>query len=145
MLPGLQRLSPPGDRRVRLAPELRVALLAHASASPSLEVCGLIGGSAAGAGHYYPVANRAAEPSTSFLLDPRGQIRAMRAMRERGETLWGIFHSHPAGPPEPSPRDLAEAAYPHRYFLIAGLLPAPRLGVWFHDGRRFTPLELVTD
>lgn len=145
MLPGLQRLSPPADGVVRLAPDLRVALLAHACASPSLEVCGLIGGTGAGATRYYPVANRAGDPATAFLLDARGQIDAMRTMRARGEMLWGIFHSHPAGAPEPSPRDLAEAGYPHRYYVIAAPAPAPRLGVWFFDGRRFAALRLAPD
>jgi [CysO sulfur-carrier protein]-S-L-cysteine hydrolase len=33
----------------------------------------------------------------------------------------GIFHSHPAGPPVPSPTDIAEAAYPDSLYVVISL------------------------
>jgi proteasome lid subunit RPN8/RPN11 len=37
----------------------------------------------------------------------------------------GIFHSHPAGPPVPSPTDIAEAAYPDSIYVVISLQIRP--------------------
>jgi proteasome lid subunit RPN8/RPN11 len=37
----------------------------------------------------------------------------------------GIFHSHPAGPPVPSPTDIAEAAYPDSVYVVISLQTLP--------------------
>jgi proteasome lid subunit RPN8/RPN11 len=42
-------------------------------------------------------------------------------MRERGEELFAIFHSHPQAPAEPSATDLELAAYPDALYLIVSL------------------------
>ena len=108
------------DERLTLPRELINRLLTAAQAEPEREVCGLVG-ERDGRYRYYPVTNVAGEPGRLFQMDPRGQIDAMRAMRERGETLFAIFHSHPHGPARPSATDLTEAAYPEALYLIASL------------------------
>ena len=37
----------------------------------------------------------------------------------------GIFHSHPAGPPVPSPTDIAQAMYPESVYVIIALNQSP--------------------
>ena len=37
----------------------------------------------------------------------------------------GIFHSHPAGPPGPSPTDIAQAAYPDSIYVVISLQNTP--------------------
>ncbi len=96
-------------------------LLAHAQSRPEEEVCGLIGAHADQPERLYPVANVARTPGRLFQLDPQGQIDAMRAMREAGQTLFAIYHSHPHAPARPSPTDLTEAAYPEALYLIISL------------------------
>ncbi|MCX7675779.1 MAG: M67 family metallopeptidase [Alteraurantiacibacter sp.] len=96
-------------------------LLHLAQSSPEAEVCGLIGALADEPVSCYPVANVASDPARRFRLDPAGQIAAMRQMRERGERLYAIFHSHPSAPAEPSPLDRAEASYPDTLYLIISL------------------------
>lgn len=96
-------------------------MLHHAQLSPSNEVCGLIGARAGVASQCYPVANVAGEPGHLFQMDPRAQIDAMRVMRERGESLFAIYHSHPDSPPAPSETDLREAGYPDALYLIISL------------------------
>jgi proteasome lid subunit RPN8/RPN11 len=96
-------------------------ILHHAQACPELEVCGLIGAKDGAARACYPVANAAATPHVRFQLDPAGQIEAMRQIRDNGESLFAIFHSHPAAPAEPSAADLAEAAYPEALYLVVSL------------------------
>ncbi len=96
-------------------------LLAQAQSQPEQEICGLIGGDGRHPPHCYPVANVAAEPSHRYRLDPAQQIDAMRQMRERGERLLAIYHSHPHGPARPSATDLREAQYPEAVYLIISL------------------------
>lgn len=96
-------------------------MLRHAQSSPTNEVCGLIGACAGLPSRCYQVANVAGEPTRLFQMDPRGQIEALRLMRERGEQLFAIYHSHPHSPPTPSATDLQEAGYPEVLYLIISL------------------------
>jgi proteasome lid subunit RPN8/RPN11 len=96
-------------------------LLHYAQSSAETEICGLIGGRDGQAVSCYPVKNVATEPQRRYLLDPEEHIGALRAMRERGEHLFAIFHSHPAAPAMPSVTDLEQAAYPDALYLIISL------------------------
>lgn len=96
-------------------------LLFEAQKQPDVEVCGLVGAVDGQPTGLYPVANISETPESSFQMEPQAQIRAMEAMREHGETLLAIYHSHPATPPEPSARDLDEIGYPDALMLIISL------------------------
>ncbi len=96
-------------------------LLHLAQLAPDHEVCGLLGGQHGLPTSCYPVDNAAANPAQQFLLDAEGQIAAMKTMRERGEELFAIYHSHPNAPATPSARDLQQAAYPDALYLIVSL------------------------
>lgn len=96
-------------------------IMHHAQTAPEDEVCGLIGAQASGATRIYPVANVADDTHHLFAMDPKGQIDAMRTMREAGETLFAIYHSHPHAPAAPSAIDLQQAAYPEALYLIISL------------------------
>jgi proteasome lid subunit RPN8/RPN11 len=96
-------------------------ILHHAQSTPDLEVCGLIGGREGTPASCHPVANAATAPQVRFQLDAKGQIEAMRQIRDSGEELFAIFHSHPSAPAEPSPADLAEAAHPDALYLVVSL------------------------
>lgn len=135
----------PALTRLILPPALHAALIAHAVASPTLEVCGLLGGRGETATSLYPLANVAEAPATTFFIDPRAQIGALQTMRARDEDLLGIFHSHPASPAQPSPRDLELAAYPGVAYLIVSLAgpQAPVVGGFVFDGTGFAPLPVV--
>ncbi len=96
-------------------------ILTHAQHQPESEVCGLIGARAGQPTRGYRVANVAAEPDHLFAMDPKGQIDAMREMREADEELFAIYHSHPHSPARPSAEDLAQASYPEALTLIVSL------------------------
>jgi len=85
------------------------------------EACGLLGGRDGVARTHYPVANIAPCPAECFEMDPQGQLEAFQAMRERGEELIAIYHSHPSTGAAPSQADLRSAHYPEAYYLIVGL------------------------
>jgi proteasome lid subunit RPN8/RPN11 len=128
---------------LRLPRALAEQLLAEAAARPGIEVCGLLGGSNGQVTSVYPVDNIASNQACAFLLEPQGQIQAMRSMRERGEELVGIYHSHPHGPAAPSAEDLRLATYPDVYYLIISLAgQSPRLHGFFYDGVSFSPIEV---
>lgn len=96
-------------------------ILTQAQQSPDNEVCGLIGGRDHSAQHYYPIDNNATDKSRRFQMNPKEQINAMRQMREYGEELVAIYHSHPHAPALPSVTDLNEAEYPDAAYLIVSL------------------------
>ncbi len=106
---------------VKLPRTLINGMLGHAQRSPEAEVCGLVASTPSGGFRVYPVANVATEADHLFQMDPVAQIDAMRHMREAGEELFAIYHSHPHAPAEPSQKDLAEAAYPEALYLIISL------------------------
>ena len=96
-------------------------LLHVAQISPELEICGLIGRKIGLPSSCYPVNNSAEHPRQRFQLDAAGQIAAMAKMRDRGEELFAIYHSHPSAPATPSITDLEQAAYPDALYLIISL------------------------
>jgi proteasome lid subunit RPN8/RPN11 len=54
-------------------------------------------------------------------MDEKQQINAFATMRDRNETLFAIYHSHPTSPATPSTTDIALAAYPNALYLIISL------------------------
>ena len=106
---------------IQLSRKLTNQLLHLAQLSPDTEICGLVSSQNGMPCHCYPVANVADQPAQRFLLDAAGQIAALKAMRERGEELFAIYHSHPTAPAIPSSTDLELAAYPDALYLIISL------------------------
>ncbi len=118
------------------------AVLTHARSEPQREVCGLLAAVGERIAAHYRIPNVAAEPRGRFDMEPGALIGALREMREHGQTLWAIYHSHPEGPPRPSPRDLAEAAYPEALYLIVVLRPHPAVRAWRLQRDAFAEVEL---
>lgn len=106
---------------VRIPRPIVNRLLHHAQSSPDNEVCGLIGSKNGVPSSCYPIGNIASSPRRLFAMNPKEQIAAMRDMRERGEDIFAIYHSHPAAPAFPSAIDLAQANYPETLYLIISL------------------------
>ena len=111
-------MSPPD---IQIPRRLTNQLLHLAQLSPDLEVCGLVSSQNGVPSHCYPVANVAEHPQQRFLLDAGQQISVMAKMREQGEDLFAIYHSHPTAPAEPSTHDLELATYPEALYLIISL------------------------
>ncbi len=107
---------------ILLPRKLTNQLLHLAQLSPEAEVCGLIGADQQGMPvSCYPVKNTASTPANRFSLEPSQQIAAIKQMRNKQETLYAIYHSHPHTPAQPSPTDIAEASYPEALHLIISL------------------------
>ncbi len=132
---------------IKLPVGLYRRLVAEATAVPLEEVCGLLAGSERDCSAVYPVVNISPTPECSYYMDPRGQIDAMAAMRRSGETMIGIYHSHPTTPAVPSARDLAEAAYPGLAYLIISLRYAarPEVAAFAFERGGFEPIRLALE
>jgi proteasome lid subunit RPN8/RPN11 len=92
-------------------------MLRHVQTCMPMEACGLLGGQSGKVERVIPVENIAQE-LTRFRMDPHGQIEAMLSLDANGETLIGIYHSHPTGPSSMSRTDVDEAAYPEAVHLV---------------------------
>lgn len=119
------------------------AIFQQARSSPDVEVCGLIAGKNGQPLRVIPIRNASDQPQRLFAMDPAAQIDAQRSMREQGEELFGIYHSHPNSPAEPSGTDIREAAYPEALYLIVSLqTEEPVLRAYRVRDGRATPVRL---
>lgn len=109
--------------KIRLEKARLEEIIAHAREASPHECCGLIGGSDDGTAQtIYRTRNVAAEPLVAYEAGPEDLFAAQRAMRERGEQLLAIYHSHPrSSNPEPSRSDVRLAYYPSAVYFIVGL------------------------
>jgi proteasome lid subunit RPN8/RPN11 len=98
-------------------------IVAHAREAAPHECCGLIGGTSGGTAQtIYRTRNVAADPLVTYEAAPEDLFAAQRAMRECGEQLLAIYHSHPrSSDPEPSATDVRLAYYPSAVYFIVGL------------------------
>jgi desampylase len=93
------------------------ALLDQAASDPKREVCGLmLGGDIVT--RVQPTRNLAANPNTTFEIDPQALFAAIRNDRAGREPLAGYYHSHPGGVAEPSERDTHQARGDSRIWAI---------------------------
>lgn len=106
---------------VVLPRSVRRTMVEHARRERPLECCGLLVGKDARVDEAIPMRNVANSP-TRFRLDDREHIDLRRVVRQRvpPQAIIGVYHSHPAGPPTPSPLDVAEAYYPEWIYVIVG-------------------------
>lgn len=108
---------------IQLRPEHVAAMIAHARETAPQECCGLIGGiSETHAVSLYRLRNVNSHPESAYEAAPEDLFAAQREMRERGEGLLAIYHSHPrSSDPIPSETDIRQAYYPSAKYLIIGL------------------------
>ncbi len=94
--------------RLRIPRPILEVLLDHARTERPYECCGLLAGTVAdGWGDVrtrYPLVNEL-RSRTEFLSEPRSLFDAMKAMRQNGEEILAVYHSHPSSAPIPSLRD----------------------------------------
>src|SRR5215467_9628967 len=100
------------------------AIISHARETFPAECCGPIGsvGGSSGSTSIYRLRNVGSDPERAYEAAPEELFTAQRQMRERGEDLLAIYHSHPrSNNPTPSETDVRLAYYPAATYLIIGL------------------------
>jgi proteasome lid subunit RPN8/RPN11 len=66
----------------------------------------------------------------------------MRRIRETGQSLLGIYHSHPRTPAYPSPADVEMAFYPEAAYFIISLEPSVDLRAFRIDRERIETVDI---
>lgn len=113
-------------------------LLAEARNALPREACGLILGNGVQIEEVRVCRNVHPQPETHFEIDPQALIEAHRAARAGGPQVLGYYHSHPAGPPEPSSTDRAHATGDGKVWAIVG---EGRVGWWRDTPEGFEALS----
>jgi proteasome lid subunit RPN8/RPN11 len=96
-------------------------MIAQARADAPLETCGLLAGREGRVTRVLPVPN-ILRSRVAYRMDGQEFLDAMAACDF--EPL-AIYHSHPQGPPVPSPTDVAESYYPDSIYVIISLAQEP--------------------
>jgi proteasome lid subunit RPN8/RPN11 len=102
---------------IRIRREHWDEMLAHVSQLVPEEACGIAAGRDGITTHVYLVENALHSP-VRFRMDAQQQVDAILEIEDQGQDLLAIFHSHPAGPPVPSPTDVESATFPEAVNLI---------------------------
>lgn len=103
------------------------------------EACGVLLGDPAGRPALVrtiaTVRNASPAPRARYEIAPVDLLDWLR--RDTGDPVLGFYHSHPAGPPTPSNRDL-ERALPGWWYVIVGVQRdgSPGIGAWRDGGAR---------
>jgi proteasome lid subunit RPN8/RPN11 len=111
-------------RRLTVAPEVLGSLVAHARHESPRECCGFLVGTGDRVAFAVGTVN-VASGRTRYRIADAAHIELRRTLRrfQPPIEIVGVYHSHPAGAPRPSPRDIAEAFYPTWVHVIVGLRP----------------------
>lgn len=120
-------------------------LESHARRELPNECCGMLGGRSSRIEVQYPLRNLSTSPLTKYFASPEDLFRAMRQMRESGQELLAIYHSHPRGRPYPSPTDIKLAFYPGVVHIIVGFTPKMEMCGYTIRERMPEPAEIVIE
>ena len=107
-----------GRTGVEVSAQALETMRVAARAAHPREACGLLLGEGTRITEARVTANVHPSPETHFEIDPQALVDAHRAARSGGQQVLGSFHSHPAGPPEPSATDRSCAAGDGRVWAI---------------------------
>jgi len=89
-----------------------------------LEACGILAGKTTAdealVQQVYLMKNIKESPE-EYLMEPEEQFSVFKDIREKGQEMIAIFHSHPYSPARPSRKDIKMAYYPETVYAIVSL------------------------
>jgi len=131
---------------MRIQNEALASVMEHAARDAKQECCGLLAGRDDVITQVFAAANAAPDAARNYEIAPEELFRLMREIRAAGLTLMGIYHSHPNGRSEPSPRDIERAYYPEvAYFIISPQGNSARVRAFSIRDGRVNELPIVTE
>lgn len=119
------------------------AIVRHAKRGKPYEICGVLAGTRGDDGDdrvsaTEPVENVSDTPETNYHMEPEDQLQAIDGVEDAGHDVVGFYHSHPAGPEQPSSTDEDRATWPDHVYAIVSLGPTePFVGAWRWTGDAF--------
>jgi proteasome lid subunit RPN8/RPN11 len=90
----------------------------------------------------HPLRNEADKPETRYFATPEDLFAATRRIRESGQSLLGVYHSHPRSPAYPSASDVEMAFYPEAFYFIISLEPRLELRAFKIEGAKIEDVEI---
>jgi [CysO sulfur-carrier protein]-S-L-cysteine hydrolase len=130
---------------VRIRREALETVIGQAERDPRQECCGLLAGCDGVITNAFTARNAAPDTAKNYEIAPKELFQLMREIRAAGMMLLGIYHSHPNGDNEPSPRDIDGAYYPDvAYFIVSPRAALPARAFSIREGR-VTELKIVAE
>ncbi|WP_419192613.1 M67 family metallopeptidase [Kolteria novifilia] len=112
------------------------SMIEHAKREVPRECCGLLGGTRRLVCSIYPLVNEA-EDDRRYLA-AHGLFAPMKQIREKGEQLLGIYHSHPSTEAIPSRVDMARNNYRRvPQFIVSLASPEPVVRAYLVGEEKF--------
>jgi [CysO sulfur-carrier protein]-S-L-cysteine hydrolase len=132
-----------GDRHIRITDLVRREIELHALEARPAECCGLLSGIDSLITTLHRLRNTADRPETRYFASPEDLFAAMRRIREAGEVLLGIYHSHPRTRAYPSAADAEMAFYPEAFYFIMSLEPQSDLRAFRIEGSVIEDIDIA--
>jgi proteasome lid subunit RPN8/RPN11 len=130
-------------RTVRVSEAVWLAIEDHAIRSRPSECCGLLSGKNGSITNIHPLHNDADKPETRYFATPEELFAAMKRIREAGQALLGVYHSHPRTQAYPSASDVEMAFYPEAFYFIISLEPQVELRAFKIEDSRIENVQIV--
>lgn len=105
---------------LRISGDVIRAMFTHALEERPNEACGYLGEQDGVVVSVYRMKNTD-ESGEHFSLDPQEQFAVVRKIREKGQKLAAVYHSHPETPARPSEEDIRLAFDPNIAYVIISL------------------------
>ncbi|MDI3270142.1 MAG: M67 family metallopeptidase [Bacillota bacterium] len=124
---------------------LQEALIRHGEREAPREACGLLGGQKEGAfwkAEIYQESANLVAGAGAYQMDPLAVLALSRRLEKEGRAWLGIVHSHPQGPPLPSPKDREEAYYPEVLYVIVGFWPKIEIRAYFVQDKAWRSIPI---
>lgn len=119
---------------IEIPKSVLAAMEQHALEAHPNEACGILSGTDFRTCRIHRMTNTDPSP-VSYFMDPGEQFSLFKEIREEGERMLCIYHSHPVSEAYPSSKDIKLAFYPDVLYIIVSLLPDPPVS------RGFTIIE----
>jgi proteasome lid subunit RPN8/RPN11 len=131
------------DRLIRITDLVKAEIERHALEARPAECCGLLSGRDGLVTTLHRLRNTADRPETRYFASPEDLFAAMRRIREAGEVLLGVYHSHPRTRAYPSAADAEMAFYPEAFYFIMSLEPQTDLRAFRIEGSTIEDIEIA--
>nr|WP_258567761.1 M67 family metallopeptidase [Paenactinomyces guangxiensis] len=117
-----------------------VQMVNHCLREFPYEACGLLSGKNCKSYTVWMMENIRRTP-VSFEMDTEQIQHVFQLIKNKGEDLIGIYHSHPTAPPFPSANDIDHAPDPELAYIIVSLAKRiPEIGCFRIQNRQVIPL-----
>ena len=129
---------------IKITAGVKLAIEQQALLSQPFECCGLLSSKGGLITTTHPLRNAAANAEIRYFAAPEDLFAAMKRIREIGEEMAGIYHSHPRSNAYPSAADVEMAFYPEAIYFIMALEPQLELRAYKIAEDRIREVEIVT-